>query len=68
MPGRIDAPRIDLVVALERGQNRIEEFEVAVRLLAGAVLPAGLFTFGIGQSAGRVQALHIDDDRSGQSW
>ena len=59
MAGGEDALGVDFVVFFEVGECGIEEFEIAVVLSACAVLPAGLFAFGVGELTGGVEALSL---------
>ncbi len=62
VPRGEDAFRVHFVVLLEPRERRVEELQVAVLLSAGQVLPARLRAFGIGETAGRVQPLHVNRD------
>src|SRR5262249_51082301 len=61
MAGRIDSTLIDRELAFHRCQYGVKELQVAVVLIAGANLPAGLFSLGIRQPAWSFQSLHVDD-------
>src|SRR3954465_6154586 len=61
--GGINSPVIEFVIGFERSEHGIEKLEVAVALIANGALPAGELSFGIGESAGSVEALGINDDR-----
>ena len=63
MAGGVDAGQVDFVILLEGFEHGIEEFEVAVILIAGESFPAGEFAFVVDEPAGRREALRVDDDR-----
>lgn len=63
--GGVYAAVIDGAVGFERGEDSVEEFEVAAALEFGGALPACFFAFGVGEAAGGVEALHVDDDGFG---
>ncbi len=58
----VDASLVHIVVLADGGKCRVEEFHVAVILIAGASLPAGALSFRI-NFGWRVDALHVNDDR-----
>src|SRR6266568_9307970 len=65
MAGGEDAFGIDFVNFFEARKHSVEEFQVAVLLIADGLLPARRFAFRVSQFSRRVQTLHINRDGFG---
>ena len=65
MAGGIEAAVVDAKFAAEAGEHRVEKLQITVVLRASSGLPARFFALGIGEGAGSVEALRIDDDGFG---
>ena len=60
--GAIDLFVVDLGLGAGRLEDGVEEFQVAVTLIAGGFLPAVFQALRVGESAGGGQTLQVDDD------
>ena len=60
MAGAINPFRVYLIILIEPREHGVEEFKIAISLVAGGGLPAGQFSLRIGKLTGSVQPLHIN--------
>ena len=61
--GGVNASGVHFVILPEARKDGVEELEIPVAQDAGTALPAGFRALGIGEAAGSVEPLRVDDNR-----
>ena len=59
----VNAFGVHTIILLKARQHRVEEFQVAVALIADRLLPAGFRAFRISEPPRRVETLHVNPHR-----